>query len=166
MSLARAHRPQDVGTMALAFGCRNSRFDSPRPSLMANQSTAKHFLPYACHSAQFSERQSLAAILEKDISNAIIGLLTASCPSAVVWFVIAGVLDAFKRFSFWALAHVHKEIAKITPARTDRNSSPLVMFICRVRWLRAARRTSVPRDQTRPPRVPDYAESERQNARG
>lgn len=70
-------------------------------------------------------------LLMKSGSPLITSLLAPRSPSAVIWLVMAIVIDPVKRKARWAAAHVFKECCKIVPptlTNSDPSSSPEVVF--------------------------------------
>lgn len=77
----------------------------------------------------FGQRLALPVELNPTGSSCVAELLFIGFPTAVLWSVVAVIIDASKSLFAWPWTHMRDKISEgITPSRTNLNPSPAVMF--------------------------------------
>jgi len=94
---------------------------------------------------QFDKASGYSPHRENAVISFIPCLLLIRLPSAVLWAIVAVVVDSSNRFIYWAFAHIVKKIFKFGPSLTNRYSSSSISFKCRVGRIFASSFHSRPR---------------------
>ncbi len=105
----------------------------------SDESCAENFFGYARGSAKIGQSVGFSFPFKKHIRDAVVSLFSACGPAAVSWFV-SGVIvrESIKSFTFWPLAHISKEIFKLSPSFANCNSSASIVIKSRIRFVGAS----------------------------
>lgn len=106
---------------------------------------SKGVATYPCDSRPFCEcaRDAIKGDYQRFLS--IVGLFCRSGPAAILWTVIAIVINAIKRVGrSWSRSHVGKKLLKAMPPLADLDAAPTVPGIACVLGVRAARLHALP----------------------
>lgn len=83
---------------------------------------------YSCFYRPIRDAKDASVVRKKGAGSRVAKLFALGGPAAVVWLVIAVIVNSIQRGVSWAFAHVREEVFKQMPAFTYGNSSSAVMF--------------------------------------
>lgn len=97
-----------------------------------------------CNFGPFGNSDIFITELKKSIASTISGLFFWGRPTAVVFMVIAVVVNSIKSMAGWLFSHVSKEVFKFRPFGTNGNPSSSVIWVLRMNSFIAPRKHVAP----------------------